>query len=1072
MSAASVREVSDLQDQLKTLHAQNEELRQRALDAEQRLAAFVRGEVDAVRLDASATPVLLVAAQEKLRSSHQLLRAIFDGALEPMVLTDAAGRYVGANRAACDLYGVPREQLVGRHRSDLGAAAVADETSGVGFRERGHMRGTFTLERADGTRRALEFSSVSNVAPGLDLSVMVDVTDRVAAQAALERSEARFRTLTEKSSDVILLVDRNGTLLYVSPSVIHLLGWTAEELMGGERESYVFPEDRASVAAAHARLLDEVGEVTMEFRALHRDGSIRWIEASGRNLCADRDVRAIVANLHDVTARVHAEGASRESHRRLEEAQAIAHVGSWTASLLPDGEVEWSREGARIFDAPEGVAMSLTSFFQRVHPEDRARFERMTRDAIEHGSPADVEHRIVRPDGSIRWVHERGVVQRDACGVAVRMVGTVKDITDRHLAVEALRASAAEFRLLAEAMPQMVWITDADGANVYVNQRWIDYTGLTLDESLGAGWTVPFYGDDLPAAERARQQATASGGTYSIECRLRRADGSYAWWLIRGVPVHDAAGTVIKWFSTCTDIDALKRAQARVVESETLLRLTGRAARLGGWSISLAQSEVTWSEEICAILEFPEGTQPTLEQAMRLYPPEVRELIREKIDACARDGSPFDLELPIMTGRQRRIWVRAIGTAQRDAAGAITTLYGAFQDIDERRKLQDQLRQTQKMEAVGRLAGGVAHDFNNLLTVILSYAAFALDSLKPGDPMRDDLAQIRSACQRATQLTRQLLAFSRQQVLQPRVIDLNDVVTDMLSMLGRLLGEDIELTTLPAPRLGCIHADPGQIEQVVVSLAVNAREAMPKGGTISLETRNVQLDAQQVAGHEGCAPGAYVMLAIRDTGPGIDAATRARMFEPFFTTKEVGKGSGLGLATVLGIVQQSGGYLEVDSELGQGATFRIYFPRTEQVASVVSSVNPAPLLRGTETILLVEDEQHVRTVTSAVLRRHGYTVLEAANGGEAFLISKDFGQPIELLLTDVVMPRVSGRRLAEQLVRDRPAMRVLYTSGYTNDTIVLHGVLNAGVELLQKPFTPDSLLRRVRAVLTALPAAQ
>jgi signal transduction histidine kinase/ActR/RegA family two-component response regulator len=415
-----------------------------------------------------------------------------------------------------------------------------------------------------------------------------------------------------------------------------------------------------------------------------------------------------------------------------------------------------------------------------------------------------------------------------------------------------------------------------------------------------------------------------------------------------------------------------------------------------------------------------------------------------------------------------RVWGLITKVPVCDTHGQVIGLVGMSRDITERKRLESQFLQAQKMDSIGRLAGGVAHDFNNLLTVITGYVELARDMLTPDNPLHSDLEAIGDAADRAAALTRQLLAFARKQILDPQILNLNDLVLNLDKLLRRLIGEDIELATLPMPDLWPVKADANQIEQILINLAINARDAMPGGGKLTIETANSSLDEAYARHHMSVSPGFYVMLAVSDTGVGMPPEMQAQVFEPFFTTKQAGKGTGLGLATCYGIVKQHGGHIWVYSEVGQGTTFKVYLPRTTEVTDAQQTYETQEiLLAGNETVLLVEDEVALRQLAVRVLRQLGYTVLEATDGADALRVAGEYSGAIDLLLTDVVMPQLGGAALAERLRETHPRLKVLFMSGYTDHTIIRHSLLEPGVTFLQKPFAPELLARKVREALAA-----
>jgi PAS domain S-box-containing protein len=733
-------------------------------------------------------------------------------------------------------------------------------------------------------------------------------------------------------------------------------------------------------------------------------------------------------------------------------------------------------------------AQTLGRTFDDVWPEARrsassfiANYERCMRERVvvefeEYWAPTNA------------WMH---LTARPLPGGGIAIF--FRDVSARRRAEDATRASEERLRLLVEHAPVAIALFDREMRYLAHSQRFLADYGLPRESLVGRLHYDVF--PDIPAHWRAAHRRALAGEAIPPELEsYERADGAREWirWEIVSWRRDDGSvGGVVLFIENLTPLkDAEERlvVQKRLLESiidgtpaliiafegmeprvllanESYARFVGRTKEelVGARTVSGISEE-----SLARIVAQHRAVQTTGETQNEVNTFNFNGVERTFLasryplrDASGRIYGSASTATEITAQKQVEADLRASEARAREALAALEKA------LEVTRRTEEKLRQAQKMEAIGQLAGGIAHDFNNLLTVILSNAEDALAVLRAGEPAHDGLLEIETAGRRAADLTRQLLAFSRKQVLEPRLVEVNALVRGAERMLRRVLGEQIELRTDLSPTLDPCLLDPGQFEQVLLNLAVNARDAMLDGGNLFIETANVRLDESYTREHPDVVPGAYVRLSVSDTGVGMSEEIRARLFEPFFTTKEVGRGTGLGLATVHGIVKQSGGAIWVYSEPGEGTTFKVYFPSAAgRSANPPAPEGPLPRSRGNETVLLVEDDDQVRASVAAMLRRGGYHVIQAANGGEALLICEQHGGTIHLLLTDVVMPKLNGRKVAERLTALRPGLRVLFMSGYTENAIIHHGVLDSGLDFIAKPLTTSTLLAKIREVLS------
>lgn len=781
-------------------------------------------------------------------------------------------------------------------------------------------------------------------------------------------------------------------------------------------------------------------------------------------------------------------------------------LGGWRVNL-ETMRVLWSDEVATIHDMPPGHSPSVEEGIAFYAPEWRQRISEVFEACAREGTPYDEEMEILTGRGRRVWVRTVGEAVRDDSGTVVGVHGAIQEITPRNSAEEALRHRLSYQSLLSRISTMAV---EAEDTTEFQSQ-----CVAILGEGMSVSRAYVFeYRPETDTVDNTHEWCAPG-----VKPQMARLQGvpsrDVAWWnetLRKGQAIS---------FSDITEIPhqgVVEILQAQGILSVLVVPLFAGGRYFGFLGFDDCRSHREWAQEDVEILQTITGIIAgvidrqeahhrleeersqllsifdSVDEPIYVIDPATYEVLfvnraaknthgKDPIGGiCYRELNGLEEPCSFCTNEIIQVnrgetyrWEHHHSVLGRTFSahdriirwpdGRDVRMELAI-DITEQKRTEEQLQAALKMEAVGSLAGGIAHDFNNLLSVILNSATFVLEGLREGDPLREDVLEIQKAGKRAAALTRQLLAFSRRQVLEPRVLDPNETLAAMDSMLRRMVGEDVRFNQILAPDLGRVKVDPGQLEQVVMNLVSNSRDAMPEGGKLTIETANAELDEAYAQGHVTVKPGSYVRLAVSDTGCGMDEATRRRVFEPFFTTKEMGKGTGLGLSTVYGIVKQSGGYIWAYGEPGKGSTFKVYLPRVmEELEAREEAVKPGEPPRGTETVLVVEDEEVVRTVVARMLRAAGYHVLTASNGGEGLLICEEHQEEIHLLITDVVMPRMSGSQLAERLQRLRPGLPVLYMSGYTDNSIVHHGVLDLGPSFIGKPFSGLDLRKKVQQAL-------
>ena len=900
------------------------------------------------------------------------------------------------------------------------------------------------------------------------IAIVRDIDARIKTEEAL-----RFTQYTiDKTIDQAFWTTRDGHLFYVNDATCKALGYTQEELLNLSI-SDIDPTSSFNKYSKYWPNLKKNGSATFESFLRRKDGHEYPVEIRA-NYVAFGDKEYNCAFATNITDRIKMENSLKESEGFLRS----------LLQTIPD--LVWLKD-------TKGVFLACNEAFERfignkeedivgntdydLMDKDMADFFReYDRKAVTAGKPSINEEWVTFAyDGKRVLLETIKTPMRDNKGQLIGVLGVARDITKRKMAEDALLESQRKLFTLMSNLPGMAYRckNDSNWTIEFVSDGCMPLTGYSADELVSSSG-IP-YADLINSEDRLSvwnivQDKLKNKVPFKFVYRITDANGLEKWVWEQGQGIFDEKGNVKALEGFIIDISERILAETKLKQSEELSNSIQRLGKIGAWEWDIASKKVFWTGEVYRIHEMEPDKEVhdmdlTIENSLSCYSDEDRRVIWNALSKCAEEGIPYTFEFPFTTKKGRKIWIQTSAKRVQDQNGD-NRVIGYIMDITERHSLESQLRQAQKMESIGRLAGGVAHDFNNMLSVILGHCEMSL--VQPGihGQIKDSIHEIMKAARRSAEITRQLLAFARRQTISPKLTDMNKAISNMLKILQRLIGEDIDLLWLPNETVWPVMIDPAQIDQILANLCVNARDALVGVGKITIETGNVEFDESYCEDHAGFIPGEYVLLVVSDNGCGMDAETMNNIFDPFFTTKESGKGTGLGLATVYGIVKQNNGFINIYSELNHGTTFKIYLPRYRiKDISLLDKIKDQPVVGGQETILVVEDEQAILEVIERMLKDFGYKVLTAGTPGEAIKCARVHNRKIHLLLTDLVMPEMNGRDLTKVILSIHPDIRQLYMSGYTANVIAHQGILDKGINYIQKPFSKKELGAKIREAL-------